>query len=81
MVAVLGRFGGLRHADGRLFMIGIAMWALGRGAVAAFWRDPPVVGPLKAEQLVCLAIAAVCLSAAGIATVRRQHAPPPPTKR
>jgi prolipoprotein diacylglyceryltransferase len=77
-VAALGRFSGLRHADGRLFAVGIALWAFGRGAVASTWRDSAVAGPLKAEQILCLVIAAGYLAAAGMATVRQHRVVPPP---
>jgi len=70
-VVLLARFTGLRRADGRLYAVGIALWALARGFVAGTWRDAEVLGPLKAEQLVCLGIFGVLLATAGIATVRR----------
>ena len=59
LVALLGRRTGLRRADGRLFAVGLATWALGRALVATTWRDEAVLGPLKAGQLICLVVAAV----------------------
>lgn len=44
--------------DGRLFLIGLGLWALARAVVSSTWRDPPVVGPLRAEQVIDLVIAA-----------------------
>ncbi len=67
IVAALGAFTGLRRPDGRLFGVGLGLWAFGRGLVATSWRDAPVAGTLKAEQVICLAVAAVSLSAAMIA--------------
>ena len=69
LVTLLGWWSGLRRADGRLFAIGIAVWALGRALVASTWRDAAVLGSLKAEQLVCLAVAAVAAGAALTATL------------
>jgi phosphatidylglycerol:prolipoprotein diacylglycerol transferase len=46
--------------DGRLFLAVLAGWAVARTVVAATWRDAPVLGPLRADQLLCLAIVAVC---------------------
>jgi prolipoprotein diacylglyceryltransferase len=81
LVGVLGWRSRLRHADGRLFAVGLATWALGRALVAATWRDDAVLGPLKAEQLVCLAVAALAFSLAAAAwlTQRRAHSGALPT--
>jgi prolipoprotein diacylglyceryltransferase len=80
-VIVLARLTPLRRADGRLFAVGIGLWALGRGLVASTWRDPAVVAGLNAEQLICLAVAAVLLGAAVVATLlgRRAAGPVAPT--
>ncbi|HEV8489346.1 MAG TPA: prolipoprotein diacylglyceryl transferase family protein [Candidatus Limnocylindrales bacterium] len=53
-----GEFG---RRDGRLFLAVLAAWAVARAIVAATWRDPPVVGPLRADQLVSIGIAAGCV--------------------
>lgn len=74
LVAILGRFTPLRRADGRLYAVGIGLWALGRGFVASTWRDPDVIGGLNAEQLICLVVAAAMLGAAVAATVMRGRA-------
>jgi prolipoprotein diacylglyceryltransferase len=75
LVTVLGWRSGLRRADGRLFAVGIAAWALGRAVVATTWRDQAVLGPLKAEQLICLVVSAVAIVAAVTATlvIRRRR--------
>ena len=76
LVTVLGWWSGLRRADGRLFAVGIAAWALGRALVATTWRDAPVLGPLNVEQLICLVVAAVAAGTALTATLvirRRRH--------
>jgi prolipoprotein diacylglyceryltransferase len=69
LVTVLGWRSGLRRADGRLFAVGIAAWALGRALVATTWRDAAVLGLLNAEQLICLVVAAVAAGAALTATL------------
>lgn len=77
LVTLLGWRTGLRRADGRLFAVGLAAWALGRGLVATTWRDDTVVASLNAEQLICLGVAALALVAALAATVviRRRGTP------
>jgi phosphatidylglycerol---prolipoprotein diacylglyceryl transferase len=62
LVVVLGR-GGFRARDGRLFAAALGGWAAARFFVAATWRDSPVLGPLMADQLLSLAIAASCAAA------------------
>ena len=75
LVGLLGWRSSLRRADGRLFGVGLAAWAFGRGFVATTWRDAPVWGPLGAEQLICLAVAALAFSLAAAAWLvqRRAH--------
>jgi len=75
LVGVLGWRSSLRRADGRLFALGLAVWALGRAAVAETWRDAAVLGPLNAEQLICLVVATVTGGAAVVATlvIRRRR--------
>ena len=73
LVVALARLTPLRRADGRLYAVGLGLWALGRGFVASTWRDPDVLGQLNAEQLICLAVATASLGSA-VAITRR---PPP----
>ena len=61
VVIALARLTSLRRADGRLYAVGIGLWALGRGIVASTWRDPVVAGGLNAEQVICLVVAAAAL--------------------
>ncbi len=74
LVGLLGWRSGLRRADGRLFGVGLAAWAFGRGFVATTWRDAPVWGPLGAEQLICLAVAALAFSLTAAAWLVRRRA-------
>ena len=69
LVTLLGWRSGLRRADGRLFAVGLAAWALGRGLVASTWRDAAVLGPLNVEQLMCIVVAVVAIGSAIAATV------------
>ncbi len=73
LVALLARLTPLGRTDGRLYAIGIGLWAFGRGLVASTWRDPTVIGGLNAEQLICLAVAAIMLGAAVVATLVRRR--------
>jgi len=76
LVLLLARLTPLRRADGRLYAVGLGLWALGRAAVAGTWRDPPVVGSLNAGQLIALGVAGAALVAAAVATLagRRRRA-------
>lgn len=76
IVLLLGRLTPLRRADGRLYAVGLGLWALGRAVVAGTWRDPLVLGSLNAAQLIALGVAVVALGAAAVATIasRRRRA-------
>lgn len=50
--------GGFARRDGRLFLVSIGLWALARAAVAATWRDPAILGPFNAGQLIAIVLAA-----------------------
>jgi prolipoprotein diacylglyceryltransferase len=50
-----------RARSGRVFLAGVGLWAVGRAAIGATWRDAAVLGPLGAEQLQALAVAAASL--------------------
>ena len=69
LVLLLARLTPLRRADGRLYAVGLGLWAIGRGVVAGSWRDAPVLGSLNAEQVICAAVAIAALGAAGAATI------------
>ena len=56
--------------DGSALLVAMAGWATGRALVVTTWRDPPVLGPIRAEQLI-LAV----LVAASIAIVWRRRTP------
>ncbi len=77
LVILLARLTPLRRADGRLYAVGLGLWALGRGVVASTWRDPDVLGQLNAEQLICLVVAAASVGAAVAATIARRRASAP----
>jgi prolipoprotein diacylglyceryltransferase len=79
LVVALVRLTPLRRADGRLYLVGVGLWALGRCLVASRWRDPDVLGQLNAEQLICLVVATISIGA-GVATTivhRRARSPRP----
>jgi prolipoprotein diacylglyceryltransferase len=54
-VALYGR--AFSRRNGAALLVGLALWAVARAAVATTWRDATVLGPLRAEQLVALGIA------------------------
>jgi phosphatidylglycerol:prolipoprotein diacylglycerol transferase len=70
IVLILGLAAPLRRRDGRLFLLALALWAIARGLVASTWRDPLVVGPLRAEQLIDLLVAAGAAISAVVLTTR-----------
>ena len=78
LVVALARLTPLRRGDGRLYAVGVGLWALGRGFVASTWRDPRVLGPLNAEQLICLVGGGPPPGGAGAAP---PATPPPPAGR
>jgi phosphatidylglycerol:prolipoprotein diacylglycerol transferase len=80
LVVLLGRLTPLRRADGRLYAVGIGLWALGRGLVASTWRDPEAVGGLNAEQLICIVVAALMLAATVVATLAGRWSRPRPVR-
>jgi phosphatidylglycerol:prolipoprotein diacylglycerol transferase len=54
----------LRRSDGRLFLVAIGVWAIGRAVVASTWRDPVVAGPLRAEQAIDAVVATLAIALA-----------------
>jgi phosphatidylglycerol:prolipoprotein diacylglycerol transferase len=56
------QLGGLfRRRTGTAFLVGIALWAIGRAIVASTWRDAAVLGPLRVDQLIGFGVVAGCL--------------------
>lgn len=81
-VLTLGRF---ERRAGGAFLLGVALWAVGRAIVASTWRDPAEVGPLNMGQVIALAVAGgmlVLLLVQVVALSRRPSEPaepePPP---
>lgn len=72
VLMLLHAAGVFRRRDGTMFPAGIALWAIARAGVATTWRDSRVLGPLRAEQLIDIGLAAVCLAIAVL--VPRLHA-------
>ncbi len=77
VVVLVGRLTPLRRADGRLYALGVGLWAFGRGLVASTWRDPATTGPLSAEQVIDLLVGAVLLGTVVVASVSRRRLAPP----
>jgi phosphatidylglycerol:prolipoprotein diacylglycerol transferase len=54
----VGAFG---RRDGRLFLVAFAGWLVLRLAIATTWRDPAVLGPLRADQVISLVLLVVAI--------------------
>lgn len=52
--------GVFRRRNGAAFFMAVGIWAVARALVATTWRDPAVIGPLSAAQLIALGIALAC---------------------
>jgi prolipoprotein diacylglyceryltransferase len=63
LLVALSAAGGFRAADGRAWLAAIGGWALVRVVVAGTWRDGVVLGPLRAEQLIAMAVVGACTAA------------------
>jgi phosphatidylglycerol:prolipoprotein diacylglycerol transferase len=66
--------GRLARPDGRAFLAFLAVWSGARFAAAFTWRDPVVLGPLRADQVISLAIVAGCCLVAAAAVWRARRA-------
>jgi hypothetical protein len=69
LMLIVGLFG---RRDGRLFFLGIGLWAVARAAVSTTWRDPVVAGGLNAAGLIAVGIAIGCAIAFVVLTIRRR---------
>ncbi len=67
LVLLVPRF---RRRDGRTFFLAIAGWSAIRLAVAATWRDPVVIGPFRAEQLIAIVVLGGSLLTLGVLAAR-----------
>jgi prolipoprotein diacylglyceryltransferase len=78
LLVMLGLMAGgvFARRSGAAFLLGIGLWAVGRAVAAAWWRDPAVLGPLNAGQLVTLAFGALALGGLAVAGgIGRARAP------
>lgn len=57
--------------DGAAMFVALGLWAVARFLVAFTWRDAPLLGPLRAEQLLALVVLAVAV----VGFVERSRAP------
>ncbi len=75
--------GVFRARNGAAFFVALGLWAVARALVATTWRDPAVLGPLSADQVVSIAIAggsAAMIAALGVSAVVRRRRPAPGTR-
>ena len=70
LVGAAMTFGGFSRRSGAALFAGLALWGIGRAVVAMTWRDAQVLGPLRVEQLVMLAIAVLAFG--GVLALRRR---------
>ena len=62
-----------RRRDGRLFLVAIGLWSIARAIVAATWRDPLVLGPLRAEQVIDLIVAVAAAALIGFVVLSNRR--------
>jgi phosphatidylglycerol:prolipoprotein diacylglycerol transferase len=60
VMIVLVRRGMVTTAGGSALLVGLGLWGVLRALVAVTWRDALALGPLKAEQVIALTVAAAC---------------------
>jgi phosphatidylglycerol:prolipoprotein diacylglycerol transferase len=75
VLSVLLLAGAFRRQDGKVFFLGIGLWAVGRAAVSTTWRDPTAIGQLPGGGVVAMAIASVCVLALIALMIRARMVP------
>lgn len=74
VVAWFLAMGSFRGRNGGALLLAVGLWAVARALVAATWRDPQVVGPLQADQVISIVIACVAFvllsTLGGVSVVR-----------
>jgi len=73
-VAIVGLIAASRldvvaRRDGAAMFVALGLWSIARFFVGFTWRDPPVLGPLRTEQLLALVVLAIAI--VGFAERRR----------
>lgn len=71
VLAVVSRIEFIARRDGAAMFAALALWAVARFFVAFTWRDPPVAGPLRMEQLLDVGVLLIAL----LGLVERARAP------
>jgi prolipoprotein diacylglyceryltransferase len=71
VLLVASRLEFVARRDGAAMFVALTAWALARFVVAFTWRDPAILGPLRAEQVLAL----VVLAAGLVGLVERARAP------
>jgi prolipoprotein diacylglyceryltransferase len=69
LVLAAGVVGAFRQPDGARLLVAVAAWCLARAAVATFWRDPAVIGPVPAGGVLALVIAIGAATGAAVVAV------------
>ena len=72
-LAAFTRLGLFRRRDGAAFLVAVGMWAEARVVVASTWQDPAVLGVLRADQLLGLALVIVVIAALEVLPWQRRR--------
>jgi prolipoprotein diacylglyceryltransferase len=65
--------GAFARRDGRLLPVAVALWLAGRVVVATTWRDPAVLGPLCADQVLSLVLLGLSVLSFVLLTLRARR--------
>lgn len=78
VLGVAAAAGAFQARSGAMFAVGAALWLVARAIVEVTWRDPVVLGPLRADQALSLALAAgaIAIAAFDVGRGPRSTAPP-----
>jgi len=63
VLTILLMLGAFRRRDGKVFFLGIGLWAVARAVISTTWREPTVTGALNAGGLLAIGIASACVLA------------------
>jgi prolipoprotein diacylglyceryltransferase len=74
LVAGAQWLGAFARRDGSALAMAVALWAAARSAIGVTWRDPTVLGPLRVEQLLSIALALIAVLLTVIVRRRRDLA-------
>jgi phosphatidylglycerol:prolipoprotein diacylglycerol transferase len=74
-LAIVSKVPAIERREGTAFFIALEFWALARLVAAQTWRDPVVIGPLRMEQALLVAVAVVAVIGFVLRARTAGHAP------